>query len=334
MKFLFLLLLLPSLLPAQTIQTLDTGHKTSLRGLSVVSDKVIWVSGSNGSVARSTDSGKTWKWLPVPGFEKRDFRDIEAFDAVTAVIMAVSEPAVILKTIDGGAHWKQVYENKTPGMFLDAMEFWNEQSGIVVGDPINGKFFISRTFDGGDHWQDISVDKLPTADSGEACFASSGTNIRSLTLDQACFISGGTRSRFFWKGEPINLPLVQGKETTGANSIAIRDHDKRKSSNYFVVVGGDFAADTSTAHNCAITTDGGKTWLPPQTPPQGYRSCVEFITRTKLITCGLSGVDISTDGGFNWRPLTKEGFHVCRKAKNGKSVFLAGSRGRIARLRL
>lgn len=332
MKFLFFLLLLPALLPAQTIQTLDSGHDGSLRGLSVVSDKVVWVSGGKGSVGRSIDGGKTWKWLPVPGYEKRDFRDIEAFDAATAVIMAVSEPAVILKTVDGGAHWKQVYENKTPGMFLDAMEFWNEQSGIVVGDPINGKFFIARSFDGGSTWQDIPFDKLPAADSGEACFASSGTNIRSLTLGQACFISGGARSRFFWKGAPINLPLVQGRETTGANSIAVRDHDKRKNSYYFVVVGGDFSADTATTHNCAITTDGGKTWLPPKTPPQGYRSCVEFITPSKLITCGTSGVDISADGGFNWRPLTKEGFHVCRRAKNGKSVFLAGSRGRIARL--
>ena len=43
----------------------------------------------------------------------------------------------------------------TPGMFLDAMEFWNEQSGIVIGDPIKGRFFITRSFDNGDHWQDI-----------------------------------------------------------------------------------------------------------------------------------------------------------------------------------
>ena len=34
-------------------------------------------------------------------------------------------------------------------MFLDAMEFWNDHSGIVMGDPIDGKFFIARSFDGG-----------------------------------------------------------------------------------------------------------------------------------------------------------------------------------------
>ena len=39
-------------------------------------------------------------------------------------------------------------------MFLDAMEFWDERSGTVVGDPVNGRFFITRSSDGGNTWQD------------------------------------------------------------------------------------------------------------------------------------------------------------------------------------
>ena len=81
--------------------------------------------------------------MTVNGFEKSDFRDIEAFDGNTALIMAVGEPAYILKTNDGGENWKVVYENKTKGMFLDAMDFANNREGIVIGDPINGKIFIA-----------------------------------------------------------------------------------------------------------------------------------------------------------------------------------------------
>jgi photosystem II stability/assembly factor-like uncharacterized protein len=315
---------------AQQIQQLTTGTKTHIRGLSVVSDKVVWVSGSNGTVGLSTDGGKNWKWMKPAGHEKRDFRDIEAFDEKSAVIIAVDSPAIILKTVNGGFTWRVAYENKQSGMFLDAMEFWNEQSGIVLGDPVKGKFFVARTFDGGDSWQDIEYNRLPAADSGEACFAASGTNVRSLDRDEACFVSGGKRSRLFWKGNPIEIPIVQGKETTGANSIAVRDKKKISNSRHFVVVGGDFTADTVSAKNCAITADGGKTWSNPQTPPHGYRSCVEYITDDKLIACGTSGVDISDDGGKNWKLITKEGYHVCRKAKKGKAVFLAGSNGRIA----
>ncbi|MEO6316557.1 MAG: oxidoreductase [Chitinophagaceae bacterium] len=318
-------------LTAQKITLLNTNKGVSFRGLSVVTDKIIWASGSKGTVARSTDSGNTWSWISIPGFEKRDFRDIEAFDAVTAIVMAIDTPGTILKTVDGGLHWKTVYENKTPGMFLDAMEFWNDQSGIVIGDPINGKFFIARTFDNGNSWHQTSATKLPAADSGEACFASSGTNIRALNLAEACFISGGLRSRFFWKGTPVDLPLLQGSGSSGANSIAVRNNKTRKNNQYIVVVGGDFSRDTAREKNCVLSSDGGKNWRPPATPPHGYRSCVEFITKTKMITCGTSGIDVSTDAGMNWELISTESFHVCRKAKKGKAVFLAGN-GKIAKL--
>ncbi len=315
-----------------SVTILTSGLPASFRGLSVVSDKVIWVSGSNGTVGKSVDGGRTWSWMTVPGFTKRDFRDIEAFDAKTAIIMAVDTPADILKTTDGGKTWKLVYDNPAPGMFLDAMEFWNINSGIAVGDPVNGRFFVTRSFDGGDSWHDIPFQELPKADSGEGCFASSGTNVRSLDLSEACFVSGGPTSRFFVRDQTVPLPIVQGKTTTGANSVAVKDHDGNHAGQHLIVVGGDFARDTVTEKNCFLSNDGGKTWIAPATAPHGYRSCVEYIGGNKVLCCGTSGVDISYDNGVNWRLITANGFHVCRMAKKGHFVFLAGSRGRIARL--
>jgi photosystem II stability/assembly factor-like uncharacterized protein len=99
------------------VEILNTGVKTSIRGLSVVNNNVVWVSGNNGMVGKSSNAGKNWKWMTVKGFEKNDFRDIEAFDANTAIIMAIADPSYILKTTDGGDTWKVVYENKTKGMF-------------------------------------------------------------------------------------------------------------------------------------------------------------------------------------------------------------------------
>lgn len=322
-------------LHAQTpsVEVLTNGMKTSIRGLSVVNDNIIWVSGSNGTVGKSSNGGKNWKWFTVKGFEKTDFRDIEAFDASTAIIMGIAEPAYILKTIDGGETWKVVYENKTKGMFLDAMEFWNEQAGIIVGDPINGRFFVTRTFDGGSTWQDIPLDKRPVADSGEACFAASGTNIRALDKDEAVFVSGGLISRLYKRDEVIALPpIIQGKETTGANSVSVWDHNKKNGGKKMIVVGGDFNADSSQEKNCVISNDGGKTWQVPNTPPHGYRSCVEFVSKTDVFSCGLNGVDYSANGGKDWNWISKEGFHVCRIAKTGTSIFLAGGNGKIGKI--
>lgn len=325
---LFFLLFLSLKTTAQpTVEVLTKGTKTSIRGLSVVNDKVVWVSGSNGTVGRSLDGGATWTWIKVQGYDSIDFRDIEAFSTTDAIIMGISEPAFILKTVNGGDTWKKVYENREKGMFLDAMEFWNSESGIVIGDPIKGRFFFARTFDEGNTWKELPYSKCPPADSGEAFFASSGTNIRVMDRDEACFVSGGLNSRFFSKKETVTLPLGKRTETSGANSVAVS-----KNKETIIVCGGDFMAPDSTANNCLISTNKGKTWKKSATPPHGYRSCVEFITKKNVVSCGINGVDYSTDAGKNWNWISKEGFHVVRKAKDGSAVFFAGGNGKIGKL--
>jgi Photosynthesis system II assembly factor YCF48 len=311
---------------AQTIQMLDSNAATSIRGMCVVTDKVFWLSGSNGTVARSVDGGASIQWIKVKGFEKRDFRDVEAFDANTAIIMAVDTPAVILKTADGGNTWKKVFEDNRPGMFLDAMEFWNSNSGIVVGDPIDGKLFVARTFDKGETWRGLPAQNYPTVETGEAMFAASGTNVTRLNKQEAVFVTGGNLSRLFIRNEKIVLPIVQGKETTGANSIAVYDEKN------IIIVGGDFANDSARNNICVLTKNKGKSFINPATPPFGYRSCIIYITKNKLITCGINGVDVSEDGGLNWKNISSTGFHVVQKSKKGKAIFLSGSKGRVAKI--
>jgi len=154
---------------AQRIELLTGNDHTAIRGLSAVNDKIIWVSGSNGTVGRSVDSGKTWQWITVKGFEKRDFRDIEGFNANEAIIMAIAEPALLLKTKDAGKNWSAVYEDNTKGMFLDAMDF-NGNNGVVIGDPVDHKIFMAHTSDKGNTWKVSAIlDKIRAAE-GEAFF--------------------------------------------------------------------------------------------------------------------------------------------------------------------
>jgi photosystem II stability/assembly factor-like uncharacterized protein len=335
-----LLLLIISLtgsriLHAQTpeVQVVTSGTNTSLRGLSVVNDNVIWVSGSHGTVGKSLNSGKKWNWMTVKGFETKEFRDIEAFDANTAIIMAVDSPAYILKTTDGGVTWKIVYENKTKGMFLDAIDFCDIANAIVVGDPVGGKAFLAYTSDNGNTWTEFPDEKRPKADSGEAFFAASGSNIRLFRDGNYYLVSGGTKSRLITKSGATKLPVMQGKETAGTNSIDIYDNgNPRKAGKKMIIVGGDFLTPASTTRNCFFTINGGKTWKSPNTPPHGYRSCVEYLSPKDIIACGINGVDYSNDGGRNWKWISREGFHVCRIARNGSAFFLAGENGKIAKV--
>lgn len=292
----------------------------------MVNNNIIWVSGSNGTVGKSIDGGKSWNWMKVKGFNKTDFRDIEAFDANTAVIMGIDTPAIILRTIDGGKNWKVVFENHSKGMFLDAMDFGNDRNGIVIGDPINQRFFIAKTLDGGKTWQDIPEQKRPRADSGEACFASSGTNIKFFGKSGFVFVSGGLSSHVFLNNHKFLLPLLQGKESTGANSVALNRNK------IMIAVGGNFLQKEDTTGNCALSFDSGNSWVQPVSSPSGYRSCVEFLSNKQWITCGLNGVDISNDNGISWKKISDQSFNVVQKAKKGNAVYFAGSSGIVGKL--
>ena len=313
-----------------TVELFAPGTKVSLRGLSALNEVVVWASGSKGTIGRTANGGKTWSWMTVKGFEQRDFRDIEALSATEAVVIAVDTPAIILKTTNAGRTWRVVYENRSPGMFLDALDFITPQQGIVVGDPIDGKIFLARTDDGGVTWRELEAAQRPVVDSGEALFAASGTNIKWLAKDAFALVTGGTRSRFYHSQLGFNaLPIVQGKETTGANGF---DTWTEKNFSKLIVAGGDFNEPASDSSNIFWSTNRGNSWTPARKSPTGYRSAVRFLSKTHVVTCGLSGVDYSVDGGKTWTGISTQGFHTVSVARRGTAVFFAGGGGKVGKL--
>ena len=314
------------------INELTSGTGTNLRGLSVVDDNILWVSGSKGWTGKSNDAGKTWKWQQPKGFEKLDFRDIEAFDENNAIIMNAGSPAYIMKTNDGGNNWKIVYENKDSLAFIDGMDFWDEKRGMAYGDPVNGRFLILTTNDGGENWETLPFQQAPEAFTGEASFAASGTAIRTLKGGYAWIGTGGSHSRLLfssgyglhWKS--FDCPVIQGEASQGIFSLVFTDEKNG------IIVGGDYSRDTLRTKNCFITTDGGNSWKSPEVNPFGYRSGLEALGKKVLIATGTSGTDISNNSGHSWMNLDKQSYNTVRKAKNGKAVYIAGSQGKVGRI--
>lgn len=316
-------------LMAQKITLLQQGKPTSIRGLSVVNDHVAWISGSKGYIAITNDGGSSWNWMQVKGFEKADFRDIEAFSNKEATIMASGTPALILKTTDGGKNWKVKYRNTDTTYFLDAMDFTGKKHGIVLGDPIKGKFLLLETNDFGETWHPFA--NMPKVISGEAAFAASGTCLR-ITGKSINIVTGGTAARHIYNNYSdkhwysFSLPLQQGKQSQGAFSI-----DQSET----IVVGGDYAKDKNTdSVACYFNADIKAIYHPAIKGPAGYQSCVEAINNTTYLSTGTSGSNMSSDGGRNWIKIDDGSFNVCRQAKHGNLVLLAGDHGRIALLKL
>lgn len=329
-SLIFIFFLSISGLIAQSIQLLQNGKDTSLRGLSVVDDSIAWVSGSKGWTALSRDGGKNWDWKQIKGYENLDFRDIEGFSDSKAIMVSAGTPAVILLTTDGSKSWKEVYRNESKDIFLDGMDFWDAEKGIIYGDPINGQMVLLETRDGGRSWQNISAHNKISLISGEASFAASGTNIRTGKGGKVWIATGGVQSRIFISSdyglnwEATKLPIIQGKNSTGPFSIAFY---KNKSG---VAAGGDFLSDTSRLNNLVLTTNGGRAWMKPKVTLFGYRSAIEYLSKNELLACGPKGTDRSVDGGKTWMKLSDQGFHTVRKAKSGDLVLLTGGNGRIA----
>ncbi|MFD0765194.1 WD40/YVTN/BNR-like repeat-containing protein [Mucilaginibacter lutimaris] len=315
-----------SALNAQTITPITSNINAGFRGLSVLDDRVAWVSGTKGTVGITTDGGLNWKWQQVKGFEKADFRDIEAFSDKEAVIIASGSPAYILKTSDGGLHWETKFEKTDTAYFLDAMDFADAKHGFVLGDPINGKFLLLETLDGGDSWNPVK--NAPPALKDEAAFAASGTCLRSEGF--LAIVTGGSNSRMLmspmedmvWVDK--GLPLTNGTPSRGAFSIAFGKHQT-------IIVGGNYAKD-KLPDSVAYVIPGAKAKFKSNTPvigPAGYQSCVEYIKGNKFLSTGTPGTNLTIDGGKTWVKVDNTSYNVCRKAKRGNLILLAGDHGKL-----
>lgn len=180
----------------------NVGTMASFRGLSVVSGKVVWASGTQGTVIRTVDSGKTWDVHRVPGAERQDFRGIRAFDAENAVIMSTGSAekglATIYRTSDGGKTWTLSFAPSTAGVFFDSIAFWDRKRGVALSDPVHGRFVMFRTADGGATWMQIPPEKLPPALKGEGSFAASNSCIALQGEKNIWFVTGGA-SGSLWR---------------------------------------------------------------------------------------------------------------------------------------
>lgn len=300
----------------------NSGVDASLRGLAAVSDRVAWASGTGGTVLLTTDGGTTWQHRPVPGAEGLDFRDVEAFSARRAIVMAAGEgdKSRLYRTTDGGASWELLRTNSDAKGFWDAIAFRDEKHGVLMGDPADGRFLIETTEDGGQTWQRRST---PPALPGEGGFAASGTCLVVRGKQEIWFATGAARVfRSLDGGQSWTVsetPLRQKEPSAGIFSLALGPGSS------IVAVGGDYRKPEQATQIAAWTTDHGTAWQ-LSTGLRGYRSGAVFLDGMTVVAVGTSGADLSTDGGKNWKAINAEGYNAVQRG------WAVGPKGRIARV--
>lgn len=314
-----------------------SGTTAEFRGLSAVSPAIVWASGTGGRVARTMDSGRHWTIDTIAGATTLDLRAIVARSATHAVALSSGPSergqARIFRTTDG-AHWTQQYESAQPGVFLDALAFWDDTHGIAMSDPVGGKLFVLATDDGGATWTPIDTHGAPDVLAGEAAFAASGTCITVQGTSNVWIgTGGGARARVFHSSDRgrtwsvADTPIHAGNSASGIFSVAFRD------ARHGVVVGGEYTRPKTPVDNVALTDDGGHTWRLAHGPlPAGYMSAVAYVPSTggrSLVAVGLAGTALSRDGGESWTMTDSVAYNSVAFAARDAG-WAAGPRGRIA----
>jgi photosystem II stability/assembly factor-like uncharacterized protein len=352
--FLFAVTLaLPSALSAQ-FQIQNANTIASLRGIDVLSDKIAWASGSEGTVLLTTDGGTTWKNCARPkGGEKLDFRGVQGFDAQTAVVMASGKGALsaIYKTVDSCATWTKVFDNPDPTGFFDSVKRVTSKQLYLMGDPVDGKFAMFFSDDAGDHWY-TTDDPGRESLKGDGAFAASNSSI--LAVGPYLFFGTGatetaapsvyyTRPKCLKPNEACaiewvksSVPMQPGVATSGVFSLAGRTITNQRGAMKVVAVavGGDYAKPAVAG--AAFTVDGGANWQPAVKPPAGYRSSVAYVSAMgAFIAAGPTGTDVSRDDGKTWSPLRPSAGEATDADQSWNAIslpFIVGSKGRIGKL--
>ncbi|KAF7564319.1 uncharacterized protein PtrM4_152700 [Pyrenophora tritici-repentis] len=289
-----------------------TNSTSQFRGLSPISEDVVWVSGTAGTVLRSTNAGLSWTNVSPPLASENasnfEFRDIQAFSASAAVILSIGEGNLsrIYQTSDGGVNWKNTFVNDNAAAFYDCMAFEKRMGrqghGVAMSDPVDGKFRLLETWDGGAHWSVVSNSSMPAALPGEFGFAASGTCVEAAAGRWYVTTGGVDPGRIFYTtttsdgvsgGWNVSDSRIAGGAAAGVFSVRFRD------AWHGVAVGGDFEKPNANNASASWSNDGGVTWNRASSFPAGYRSGASWVPgrRQMAVAVGTSGSDFTVDGG-------------------------------------
>jgi photosystem II stability/assembly factor-like uncharacterized protein len=319
--------------PTLTPQT--SGTRNRLQAVSVVNERVVWVSGVGGTWARTTDGGDTWHASVVPGADSLEFRDVQGVSERVAFLLAAGpgDRSRIYRTDDGGRSWSLQFTSRDTSAFYDCFAFWDAHHGFTMSDAVGGRFPVIRT-DDGTTWSDIAG-RLPPAQPGEGAFAASGTCTAALGQRHGWIATGAAaHARVLrtadrgdsWSAAPT--PIAQGSSTSGSTSIVFRD------TLHGILGGGDIAAPDASSDNVAVTEDGGRTWvLAARAPFPGAVYGLAYVPgkATTVVATGPGGAAWTPDEGRTWNRL--EGLRdYWAVGAGGDGAWLVGTEGRILKL--
>ncbi len=150
--FIFLnIFLLNTQFLAQWVE-LNSGVSVKLNSLSSIKELTTWACGNDGTVIKSSNMGDNWTNGNQSGIPANiTLNHIYCINENIVLTAGTDGSQVYLyKTINGGASWEPV-KQQAGGKF-NALHFIDNNTGILIGDPVGGRWSIWKTVNGGINW--------------------------------------------------------------------------------------------------------------------------------------------------------------------------------------
>lgn len=124
------------------------------QGASTAGMNYLWAVGVSKSTGygvygiASTSQVLNYNYLSLPSYCIYGFDANKAFAGINA---QNGGNAAVNKTTDGGQNWTPTSVNSITG-FINDIHFFDANNGIILGDPLNGRWGVAKTTDGGANW--------------------------------------------------------------------------------------------------------------------------------------------------------------------------------------
>lgn len=250
-----------ALLYSQWVE-LTSGVTVKLNSLSSIKELTTWACGNNGTVIKSSNMGDNWTNGNQTGITTNlTLNHIFCINENIVLTAGNDGSATYLyRTINGGASWDMV-KQQTGGKF-NALHFIDQNTGILIGDPVGGRWSIWKTVNGGVNWDSTG------------CFLPQNGNEKGFA--NSLWAAGNN----IWFGTD-NFRIYNSNNYASGWQVQSTGSEKNSATLWFDF---DFNIGLSGNANLLRTLNSGSTWNVESLPGSG----------------NILGVTGSAHSRFNW----------------------------------